>query len=255
MLQSIRTKTKALLMAGLMVLAMFTTATATELHDAARDGDIAKIERLLDAGANPNARVESGFTALQIAALSGHADAITALLDAGADTNARVEKNITPLHAAAILGHADAIIALLNGGANINARDKKESATPLHLATYFNGNPKVINLLIKKGASITARAQHGNTPLHNAAFRGYLDAITILLDAGADPDAKLILGYIPLHQAVNGGHADAIILLLDAGADPTLKVMGFATAFDLITEDSPIHGTDAYWRLHDAAYN
>ena len=130
MLQSIRTKTKALLMAGLMVLAMFTTATATELHDAARDGDIAKIERLLDAGANPNARVESGFTALQIAALSGHADAITALLDAGADTNARVEKNITPLHAAAILGHADAIIALLNGGANINARDKKESATP-----------------------------------------------------------------------------------------------------------------------------
>ena len=51
MLQSIHTKTKALLMAGLMtvlvVLAMLSNATATELHDAVKVGDIAKIERLL----------------------------------------------------------------------------------------------------------------------------------------------------------------------------------------------------------------
>ena len=55
MFTSLHTKTIALLMAGLMLLATVTTATATELHDAAKHGNIKAIERLLEAGANVNA--------------------------------------------------------------------------------------------------------------------------------------------------------------------------------------------------------
>ena len=63
MLKPIHTKTKALMLAGLMgivmLLTMLSTAEATELHDAAKDGDIARITALLDAGADPNAHMDS----------------------------------------------------------------------------------------------------------------------------------------------------------------------------------------------------
>ena len=72
MLQSLHTKTKALMLAGLMgivmLLAMLSTAGATELHNAAWTGDITKIERLLEAGVDPNARDKNDFTALHYAA-------------------------------------------------------------------------------------------------------------------------------------------------------------------------------------------
>ena len=97
MLKSLHTKTKALLMAGLkaglmavlMLLTMLSTATATELHQAAKDGDNARITTLLDRGANIEARNKDGATPIHFAAYEGHTQAITALLDRSADPNSK----------------------------------------------------------------------------------------------------------------------------------------------------------------------
>ena len=125
MLQSIHEKTIALLLAGLMVLATVTTATATELHQAAGRGDIAAIERLLINGAKVNARDDSGYTALHYAADFGHTEAITTLLKAGADPNARNEWGATALHGGATInGQIDIIKALLDAGAAGNLPNK-----------------------------------------------------------------------------------------------------------------------------------
>ena len=118
MLKLIHTKTKASLMAGLMVLAIVSTATATELHQAARDGDIAKIERLLNAGADPDARDERNRTPLHEVAFLGQTDAIIALINGGANPNARDKDGYTPLHATLFFGHADAITTLIDRGAD-----------------------------------------------------------------------------------------------------------------------------------------
>ena len=59
----------------------------------------------------------------------------------------------------------------------------------------------------------------------------------------------------PLHYAVFSGYPTAITALLDGGADPNARDENGKTALELIKEDSPIYGTDAYWRLNDAKYN
>ena len=42
--------------------------------------------------------------------------------------------------------------------------------------------------------------------------------------------------------------------LLDAGANPNARDEDGLTPWDVIPEDSPLRGTDAYWRLNDARF-
>ena len=134
MLQSLHTKTKALMLAGLMgivmLLTMLSTAGATELHDAAKDGDIARIERLLKAGANADAKDNFGITSLHFAAGNGHNEVITSLLEAGADPNVKAKWGFTPLHRATENGHEEAITILLEAGANLKIKDRRRRYRP-----------------------------------------------------------------------------------------------------------------------------
>ena len=75
------------------------------------------------------------------------------------------------------------------------------------------------------------------------------------LQAGADHSARDNGGETPLHWAASNGRVDAIAALLEAGADPGARNKDDKTPFDLIAEDSPLIGTLAYWRLHQARYD
>lgn len=66
----------------------------TVLMQAVRRSDVARIELLLQAGANPNAPNESGLTALHLA---GDYDVGMVLLGAGADINQPSQNGTTPL--------------------------------------------------------------------------------------------------------------------------------------------------------------
>ena len=79
-----------------------TLAEESRLHQAAARGDVARIERLIDAGKDVNARTASGKTPLHEAAASGQSAAIKALAVKGADLNARDGKGRTPLYIAAL---------------------------------------------------------------------------------------------------------------------------------------------------------
>ena len=123
-----------------------------------------------------------------------------------------------------------------------------------------DGDIAKIERLLNKGADPDGKKPKGETeggftPLHFAAVLGHADAIITLLNAGADLNARDQSGNTPLHGAARSGRPEAITALLDAGAHPNAKDNDGDTALDWITEDSPIHGTDAYWRLNDAKYN
>ena len=122
------------------------------------------------------------------------------------------------------------------------------------------------------GAKVNARADNGWTALYFSAGFGHAEAITALFDAGANVDARNNDSATALHYAAAGGHAEAVTALLDAGANIEVRMEGGGTAlldggadpkakgddgwipFDFVEDDSPLKGTDACWRRHEAQY-
>ena len=62
-------------------------------------------------------------------------------------------------------------------------------------------------------------------------------------------------GCTPLHAAAAFSKTLAVVqALLDASADPKARDEDGKTVFDLIPDDSPLKGTDIYWRLNEARF-
>ena len=114
-----------------------------------------------------------------------------------------------------------------------------------------------IRKCLAAGADPGARGKlFGRTPLHEAAYSGHVEAIGALLDdERTDLRARDRNGDTPVHEAAYSGHVEAIGALLDAGADPGARNKYGDTAFDLIPDDSPLVGTEVYWRLNDARWD
>ena len=58
-------------------------------------------------------------------------------------------------------------------------------------------------MLLKAGAEVNAKSDHGGTPLHVAALGGHAVVVTVLLKAGAEVEAKHRGGWSPLHAAAS----------------------------------------------------
>ena len=128
--------------------------------------------------------VIEGCTPLWAAAASGRLDVVKLLIERNADVDGRTSTDSTPLRAAAHKGHLDVVRCLVESGADVNARNDYES-TPLMAACYY-GHVSVVTYLIDKGAFMDLQYQEsGNTALHDAVKRGYLEMVSQLLSRGA----------------------------------------------------------------------
>ncbi|EAN82769.1 ankyrin repeat protein [Trypanosoma cruzi] len=84
----------------------------TPLHYAAERGFTAVVERLLDEGANPNARDEMKRTPLHLAAGAGHVGVLQILLKNGAMPSAKNVAGLTALACAGATGQVEAVSVL-----------------------------------------------------------------------------------------------------------------------------------------------
>jgi hypothetical protein len=88
-----------------------------------RRGDLEFGQRLLDRGADVNARDDDDWTPLYSAALNGRLDFVQLLLDHGAAIEPLTDIGRTPLYQASEKGHVDVVRLLLEHGADPNISD------------------------------------------------------------------------------------------------------------------------------------
>ena len=179
------------------------------------NGSAAMLDRLLKAGADPNAPfTTAGDTAIMMAARTGKTDAIRVLVESGANVNAKETwGGTTALMWAVSEGHADATRALIAAGAEANARSNYVAAAN---GRGFEGRTPVANRTDPKTEEF---ASGWLTPLTLAAREGDVELTRILLDAGADVNTVAGDGKTALAVAVFNGNYDVASLLVDRKAD------------------------------------
>ena len=139
---------RVLLAAVLLLSAPFSSAQedpGEALRDAAREGDVGRVEALLAAGADVDAPNRYGATALFFAADRGHLDVVRRLADAGAalDIEDRFYQ-MTALSRAAGSGHREVVFFLLARGApgagGLLVRASRQGDQEMLRAVLENGN-------------------------------------------------------------------------------------------------------------------
>lgn len=148
------------------------------------------------------------FTLFDTAALGTPAQLDALLRKDPANLRYRSAFGWTLLHVAAFAGNTANVELLLKKGAAIDARaESRFRNTPLQ-AALLAGEIDTAKLLLDRGADALIRQSKGATPMHEAALLGRQDLVQLLLDHGAELNSVADNGQTPLAEAVRGGHAE-----------------------------------------------
>ncbi len=146
-------------------------ADKTLLFYACARHDLATMELLLDAGADPNAVAPGSHAVAPIhATVSGDgpevAAAVTLLQDRGADLDAVDKGGVTALHMAVRNRNLDAVAALLHAGAAVDIEDRGRKSTALRRAVANTGRSGTSGKADEALAIIRLLLEHGADPHH-----------------------------------------------------------------------------------------
>ena len=165
---------------------------------------------------------QTGHTALQRAAAGGHLTIVTSLLSQGAS-----------------LDHQDEMVSIVQ-----HSRDHQRcrpAASYSHSHKYVNIPPAQCQpgfsnapgpdkdtaagsycCVVMAGFSVVV-LQHGNTALHEAAWKGYSSTVAALCAAKANVYMKNRGGFTALHLCCQSGHNQSCRVLLTHGCRPDVK--------------------------------
>jgi ankyrin repeat protein len=152
------------------------------------------LDALIACGANVNAEMPSGETALGLAAMSGSADAVRLLFTHGAKASKNTMGGWSPLLGAAQSGSAETVRLLLAHGVDASGVDgigrtplmAAIQAAPQRSAFIVNGKSKTQNL----------------SPQEQSRMKGYVEIVRLLLSHGADVNARDRMGNTAMKLAM-----------------------------------------------------
>ena len=134
--------------------------------------------------------------------------------------NARERSFLEEAHRHVASGRSvDALVRVTIDGDGVRIEeDAADGYTRLYYAVRL-GCCAAITWLLEQRADVNVGwPSRGETSLHDAAYRGHLDAAVLLLDAGARVDDPTLRGSTALYFATYSRHIDMCKLLLSRGA-------------------------------------
>jgi len=192
---------KVLVEAGAYVNAM-DASEATPLHYVVTGerGRLIVLIFLLESGGNPHSTDAVGATPLHYAAAAKWVSATQVLVRAGGNLVVFADDNGSPLHWAARAGANDCIRVLILSGTDIEVKPRKGlNETALLFAVRHGAPLSTIKVLVNfGGANVNVVDSKGRTPLHRAAENGDPKVIQFLVRNGANARSRTNGGDRPV---------------------------------------------------------
>ncbi len=178
----------------------FAEPKVAELAEAAKEGDVERVDQLISQGVKVNARGKEGWTPLMYSLTGTSTKGLKRLLERGADANLQTERGDSAVSFAAHRKESESLKILLAHGGNPNLLSRPAppfttyDVTPIYDAIRGR-NPANARILIKAGADLNVRNSAGWTPLMGAAIDRSYEVMYVLLEAGADFRLTDSFGY------------------------------------------------------------
>jgi len=222
----------------------------TPLLAAIKRNNYDAVKLLIDKGASPEYRADSGVNPLSDAALLGNILICKYLVTNGANVN---PESTSPLLSASIGGRADVVEYLISANANANYIRPLDNSSILQCLLDFLDDGKgdvlsiqrgefmvIIESLIKAGADVNhSKSTMHLLPISIACRIGDMGIITLLIKSGAQVNA------IPDHMMEFGTALDMAITCDNNSLAEWLRINGAKTAAELSAEKQNDVGADA----------
>ena len=195
-----------------------------DLFEASRDGDLERVQELIDAGADVNDTTTGhGMPVLAIAVDqawrdNGQVAVVELLISHGARIDTTDSMGRTLLIHALTKGAA-VVRVLLEADIDVNARDNLGRTALSYAMSERDG--EVFDLLLEYGADVALLPYGGSVAMQSAIANEHLDRVARLLDLGVDVNAKDGEGQTALFSAVDNlwsPSLEVVRVLLDRGA-------------------------------------
>ncbi|KAM6934031.1 ankyrin repeat and SOCS box protein 9-like [Xenentodon cancila] len=206
------------------------------IHDAAFNGRVVTLQRLVAQGVCVNLNTLDQVSPLHGACLQGRAACAKILVENGANVNGSTKDGQTALMEACARGHVTCVSLLLQHGADPLGTGPSGSA--LHRAAA-EGHPECIEPLVQHGADVDQHVDQLGSPLHVACAGQRLSTVRKLLQLGANVNRSVDGCDSPLHVAARLSSPELVSVLLDHGADRLLTNAEGKRALDLASAESP----------------